>query len=148
MKQDIHPDYHEITVKMTNGETFKTRSTYGKEGDTLVLDVDTNTHPAWVGGSGFVNEKEGKVAKFNQKFGGLKIGAKSAPKPAEQAPKAEAAPAEEKAEEAPQEEVKEEVSAEANTEEETKAEASEATESSEETTEAPEAEAKEEEKSE
>ncbi len=69
MKANIHPDYHEITVKLTNGETFKTRSTYGKKGDTLQLDVDTKTHPAWTGGGAFINEREGKVAKFNAKFG-------------------------------------------------------------------------------
>ena len=33
MKKDIHPDYHMITVKMTDGSTYETRSTLGKEGD-------------------------------------------------------------------------------------------------------------------
>ena len=37
MKKDIHPDYHEINVVMTDGTEFKTRSTYGKAGDTLRL---------------------------------------------------------------------------------------------------------------
>jgi large subunit ribosomal protein L31 len=32
MKSGIHPEYHEITVTMTNGTTFKTRSTWGKRG--------------------------------------------------------------------------------------------------------------------
>ncbi len=77
MKTDIHPDYHEITVKMTNGESFKTRSTYGKEGDVIQLDVDIKTHPAWTGAGSFVNEKAGKVAKFNNKFGSLGIKKKS-----------------------------------------------------------------------
>ena len=35
MKEGIHPDYHEITVQMTDGSTYTTRSTYGKAGDTL-----------------------------------------------------------------------------------------------------------------
>ena len=35
MKKDIHPEYHEITVVMTDGSEFKTRSTYGKEGDSV-----------------------------------------------------------------------------------------------------------------
>jgi len=35
MKNDIHPDYHMITVKMTDGTEYQTRSTWGKEGDTL-----------------------------------------------------------------------------------------------------------------
>lgn len=71
MKADIHPDYHEITVKMTNGDTFKTFSTYGKKGDVLQLDVDPTTHPAWTGAANSINEKAGKVAKFNKKFGNL-----------------------------------------------------------------------------
>ena len=29
MKKDIHPDYHEITIQMTDGSEFKTRSTFG-----------------------------------------------------------------------------------------------------------------------
>ena len=49
MKKDIHPDYHEITVIMTDGTEFKTRSTYGAAGDTLRLDIDPKTHPAWTG---------------------------------------------------------------------------------------------------
>lgn len=73
MKEGIHPDYHTITVKMTDGTTFETRSTYGKEGDVLALDVDTRTHPAWTGGVGFINKKAGKVAKFNDRFGGIGI---------------------------------------------------------------------------
>ena len=50
MKKETHPDYHFITVQMNDGSTFKTRSTYGAEGDTLVLDIDPTTHPAWTGG--------------------------------------------------------------------------------------------------
>ena len=53
MQANIHPDYHEITVVMTNGKKFTTRSTYGKAGDTLQLDIDINTHPAWTGGGTF-----------------------------------------------------------------------------------------------
>ena len=40
MKKKIHPDYHEINVVMTDGSTFKTRSTWGKESDTLKLEID------------------------------------------------------------------------------------------------------------
>lgn len=76
MKKDIHPDYHEITVAMTNGTTFKTRSTYGKEGSKLQLDVDITTHPAWTGGSAVVNTKAGRVADFNKKFGGISFSTK------------------------------------------------------------------------
>ena len=71
MKEGIHPDYHDITVKMTDGSTFTTRSTYGKEGDVIVLDVDPKTHPAWTGGKSFINEKSSNIAKFNERFGSL-----------------------------------------------------------------------------
>ena len=51
MKSGIHPDYHMITVEMTDGTKFQTRSTWGKEGDTLHLDIDPKVHPAWTGGN-------------------------------------------------------------------------------------------------
>lgn len=70
MKQDIHPEYHEITVLMTDGSEFKTRSTYGKPGDTLRLDIDPKTHPAWTGEHRLV-DSGGQVAKFNKRFAGL-----------------------------------------------------------------------------
>jgi len=47
MKKEIHPDYHMIDVKMTDGTIVKMQSTYGNEGDTLVLDIDPSAHPAW-----------------------------------------------------------------------------------------------------
>ena len=50
MKEKIHPHYHMINVVMTDGEKFQTRSTWGKEGDTLSLDIDPKSHPAWTGG--------------------------------------------------------------------------------------------------
>ena len=51
MKSGTHPDYHTITVEMTDGTKFQTRSTWGKEGDTLHLDIDPKVHPAWTGGN-------------------------------------------------------------------------------------------------
>jgi len=70
MKTDIHPDYHEIIIKRPSGETYTTRSTYGKAGDTLHLDVDPATHPAWNKGLQAV-AKGGAVDKFKSRFGGL-----------------------------------------------------------------------------
>ena len=57
MKKDIHPDYHNITVVMTDGTKFQTRSTWGKEGDTLSLDIDPLSHPAWTGGQQKIQDK-------------------------------------------------------------------------------------------
>ena len=51
MKADTHPDYHTVKVVMTDGTEFTTRTTWGKEGDTLHLDIDPKSHPAWTGGT-------------------------------------------------------------------------------------------------
>lgn len=67
MKQDAHPDYHFITIEMTDGSTYKTRSTWGKEGDTMKLDVDPLTHPVWSGGQTKLLEK-GQLKKFKDRF--------------------------------------------------------------------------------
>jgi large subunit ribosomal protein L31 len=70
MKQDIHPDYHEINVIMTDGTEFKTRSTMGKEGDLLRLDIDPKSHPAWTGVHRLM-DTGGQLAKFNKRFAAI-----------------------------------------------------------------------------
>lgn len=70
MKSDIHPEYHEITVVMTDGTEFKTRTTWGKAGDTLRLDIDPKSHPAWTGVHR-VSDRGGQMAKFNKRFAGF-----------------------------------------------------------------------------
>ena len=72
MKKDIHPDYHEITVIMTDGSKYKTRSTLGKAGDTLKLDIDPKSHPAWTGQHRIL-DSGGQVARFNKRFSGLGV---------------------------------------------------------------------------
>jgi large subunit ribosomal protein L31 len=71
MKKQIHPNYHMITVVMTDGTSFDTRSTYGKPGDTLHLDIDPKSHPAWTGGQQQIVDRGGRVSRFKQKFGFL-----------------------------------------------------------------------------
>ena len=96
MKEKIHPDYHKITVVMTDGTSFETKSTWGKEGGTMRLDIDPKTHPAWTGVRQSV-ERGGRVQRFKDRFGmtgasggGMGAGTKSAEaKPA----KADATPA-------------------------------------------------------
>ncbi|MCH7931040.1 MAG: 50S ribosomal protein L31 [Proteobacteria bacterium] len=68
MKKGIHPDYHEITVVMTDGTSFTTRSTWGQPGDSLRLDVDPKSHPAWTGGGTRIVDTAGQVAKFRKRF--------------------------------------------------------------------------------
>jgi len=68
MKDGIHPNYHEITVTMTDGTEFKTRSTMA--GDSIKLDIDPKSHPAWTGVQRLV-DSGGQVAKFNKRFAGF-----------------------------------------------------------------------------
>jgi large subunit ribosomal protein L31 len=76
MKAKIHPDYHMIKVVMTDGTEFMTRSTYGKAGDTLNLDIDPKTHPAWTGGSQQLMDRGGRLSRFNNKFSAISFGKK------------------------------------------------------------------------
>ena len=70
MKDGIHPDYHDVNIIMTDGTQFKTRSTMGKAGDTLRLDIDPKSHPAWTGQQRALSTG-GQVAKFNKRFAGI-----------------------------------------------------------------------------
>jgi large subunit ribosomal protein L31 len=69
--EDFHPDYHQIKVVMTDGSEFITYSTYGKEGDTLALDIDPKTHPAWTGGKHELMDRGGRLSRFKKKFEGM-----------------------------------------------------------------------------
>ncbi|MBC6441727.1 MAG: 50S ribosomal protein L31 [Rhodobacteraceae bacterium] len=71
MKKELHPDYHMIEVRLTDGTTYKTRSTWGKEGDTLTLDIDPSGHPAWTGGNTRLLDTGGRVSRFKKKYEGL-----------------------------------------------------------------------------
>lgn len=75
-KETNHPDYHFIKVVLTDGTDFQTRSTYGKEGDVLNLDIDPRTHPAWTGGQTQLMDRGGRVSRFNSRFGNLSFGSK------------------------------------------------------------------------
>jgi large subunit ribosomal protein L31 len=68
MKKGIHPNYHRIKVVMTDGTEFFTYSTYGSEGDTLKLDIDSKTHPAWTGGGQHLVDRGGRLTRFKRKF--------------------------------------------------------------------------------
>ena len=71
MKNKIHPNYHKLNVQMTDGSKFETMSTWGKEGDTLKLDIDPKSHSAWTGGTQKILDK-GRVSKYNKKFVNLR----------------------------------------------------------------------------
>ena len=92
MKAGIHPDYHPIKVTMTDGSEYTTRSTWGKAGDNLQLDIDPKTHPAWTGGQQQLVDRGGRLSRFQKKFAGfIKTGVEAPKKEDKPAPKAEKA---------------------------------------------------------
>jgi large subunit ribosomal protein L31 len=68
MKKGIHPDYHTITVVLTDGTKFETKSVYGKKGDVVNLDVDPLTHPAWTGAGHKLIDTGGQLSKFGRRY--------------------------------------------------------------------------------
>lgn len=71
MKKDIHPDYHLINVKLTDGTVVQMKSTWGAADDQLALDVDPSSHPAWTGGTSRLLDTGGRVSRFKKKYEGL-----------------------------------------------------------------------------
>ena len=71
MKDGIHPEYHLIDVKMTDGTVIQMKSTWGKEGDQMSLEIDPLSHPAWSGGGTRLLDSGGRVSKFKNKYAGL-----------------------------------------------------------------------------
>ncbi len=65
MKADIHPEYNEVNVSCSCGNSFKTRSTAGED---LSLDVCSACHPFYTGKQKMV-DTAGRVDKFRQKYG-------------------------------------------------------------------------------
>ena len=111
-RSDIHPKQHEVTIQMTDGTKFNIKTTYGKPGETLKLDVDPKNHPAWKEGkTSFINVNDDRVSKFNKKFGNFDLGAVETTKAEakEETPKAEAPKEEVKEKTAKEETAKEEV---------------------------------------
>jgi large subunit ribosomal protein L31 len=73
MKKGIHPDYHTIKVVMTDGTEYMTRSTWGEDGQTMNLDIDPISHPAWTGGNQQLVDRGGRVSKFKSRYSNLGI---------------------------------------------------------------------------
>ena len=65
MKLDIHPAYEPINVQCSCGNQFSIRSTLGKD---LNLDICSKCHPFYTGKQK-VAQSDGRVAKFNKRFG-------------------------------------------------------------------------------
>ena len=72
MKAKIHPDYSEITVTCSCGNSWITRSTLSKD---LHVEVCSACHPFYTGKQKIV-DTAGQVEKFRQKYA-----RKTTPKP-------------------------------------------------------------------
>lgn len=66
MKNDIHPDYKLITVRLADGTEFQTRSTMKREKYTS--EVDSTNHPFYTGRRQYV-DTAGRVEKFRRRYG-------------------------------------------------------------------------------
>ncbi|MCY4220735.1 MAG: 50S ribosomal protein L31 [Thiotrichales bacterium] len=64
MKAEIHPEYGEVTVSCSCGNTFKTRSTLK---GTLSLDVCSQCHPFYTGTQKLM-DTAGRVDKFRRRY--------------------------------------------------------------------------------
>ena len=65
MKAGIHPDYSDIKVVCSCGNTFTTRSTMG--GDTLQVEVCSSCHPFYTGQQKLM-DTAGRVDQFRKRF--------------------------------------------------------------------------------
>ena len=66
MKADIHPKYQEVKVVCSCGNTFMTRSTYGRE--ELHIEVCAQCHPFYTGKQKIL-DSAGQVDKFRRRYG-------------------------------------------------------------------------------
>jgi len=66
MKAGIHPNYHEVKVTCSCGNSFETRSTYEK--DEMSLDVCSECHPFYTGKQKIL-DTAGQVDKFRRRYG-------------------------------------------------------------------------------
>jgi large subunit ribosomal protein L31 len=64
VKEAIHPKYEEVEVRCACGNTFKTRSTKPE----LHLEICSACHPFFTGRQKLI-DTEGRVERFNKKFG-------------------------------------------------------------------------------
>ncbi|MFO1379189.1 MAG: 50S ribosomal protein L31 [Chitinivorax sp.] len=64
MKQGIHPEYNEITVTCSCGNSFQTSSTMSKN---LHVEVCSACHPFYTGKQKIL-DTAGRIDKFRQKY--------------------------------------------------------------------------------
>jgi large subunit ribosomal protein L31 len=68
MKKDIHPDYKEIKVIMSDGTEIMTRSTMDTKDGVYKSEVDSKNHPFYNANQSF-KKKAGQIDRFNKRYG-------------------------------------------------------------------------------
>lgn len=66
MRDNIHPNYKQVTVKCACGETFVTGTT--KDVEILKVDICSKCHPYFTGKQKLV-DAGGRVDKFKKRYG-------------------------------------------------------------------------------
>jgi large subunit ribosomal protein L31 len=64
MKEGIHPDYYETTIRCACGHEFSTRATV----KSMHVDVCSSCHPFYTGKQKIM-DTAGRIEKFNRKYG-------------------------------------------------------------------------------
>lgn len=67
MKEGIHPEYNEITVVMSDGTEFKTRSTMDTKDGVFKSEVDSKNHPFYTDNLK-LQKKAGRIDRFNKRY--------------------------------------------------------------------------------
>ena len=65
MKAETHPNYQQVKVTCTCGNSFETGSTYGKD---IGVEVCSECHPFYTGQQKIV-DTAGRVGKFQARYG-------------------------------------------------------------------------------
>lgn len=68
MKKGIHPEYNEITVVLSDGTEFTTRSTMQPNDGVYRSEVDSKNHPFYTGNMSF-QKKAGRIDRFKKRYG-------------------------------------------------------------------------------
>jgi len=90
MKQEIHPNYQEISVICACGHSFKTRSTMSED---LYVEICSDCHPFFTGKQKLV-DTAGRVDRFKRRYArGAQTETLEAAAPAEAAAEVETAEA-------------------------------------------------------
>jgi large subunit ribosomal protein L31 len=68
MKEGIHPEYKKITVVLSDGTEFTTRSTMDPNNGVYKSEVDSKNHPFYTDNMK-MQKKADRIDRFNKRYG-------------------------------------------------------------------------------